>query len=152
MRITKYTLHLDNDRKNVLVKECSRNCPEISRLDSPQRIVNMMNTVYNASVLTEEYMWMIAMDIKCNPIGIFEISHGIVNATLLSPREIFIRLCLCGASYFSMVHNHPSGDCCPSKEDIQTTDRLKKCGELMNIHLLDHIIIGAGYYSFKEHE
>lgn len=152
MRIINYTMYLDSDRKNVLVKENSKNCPEISHLDNPQIIVDMMNKEYHASVLTEEYMWMIAMDSKCKPIGIFEILHGLVNATLLSPREIFTRLCLCGAVKFILVHNHPSGDSFPSKEDIQTTERVKQCGELMNIHLIDHIIIGDGYYSFAENE
>ena len=100
--------------------------------------------------IAEEYMWMIAMDSKCKPIGIFEISHGTVNATLASPREVFTRLCLCGATSFVLVHNHPSGDCSPSKDDIQTTERMGECGKLMNIPLNDHIVIGEGYYSFKE--
>ena len=112
--------------------------------------VIMINTIYNASVLTEEYMWMIALDTKCNPIGIFEISHGTVNASLISPREIFMRLCLCGATNFVLIHNHPSGDITPSKEDINVTTQMKEAGKLMNINLLDHIIVGDIYYSFRE--
>lgn len=150
MRLIKYTTHLGNDRKPILVKENSRNYPEICRLDSPQKISDVINAVYNASVLTEEYMWMIALDTKCNPIGIFEVSHGTVNASLVSPREIFMRLCLCGATYFVLIHNHPSGDCTPSKEDIKVTTQIKEAGKLMNISLLDHIIVGNSYYSFKE--
>lgn len=152
MRIINYTMHLDSDRKNILVKENSRNYPEISRLDNPHIISDIMNAEYNASVLPEEYMWMIALDNKNKAIGIFEISHGLVNATLISPREIFTRLCLCGATNFVLVHNHPSGDCSPSKEDIQITERVKQCGELMNIRLIDHIIVGEGYYSFNENK
>ena len=150
MRIIKYTTHLDNDRKPILIKENSSNYPNVCRLDSPQKITDMINTIYNASVLTEEYMWMIALDTKCNPIGIFEISHGTVNASLISPREIFMRLCLCGATNFVLIHNHPSGDITPSKEDINVTTQMKEAGKLMNINLLDHIIIGDIYYSFRE--
>ena len=150
MRIIKYTTHLDNDRKPILIKKNSSNYPNVCRLDSPQKITDMINTIYNASVLTEEYMWMIALDTKCNPIGIFEISHGTVNASLISPREIFMRLCLCGATSFVLIHNHPSGDITPSKEDINVTTQMKEAGKLMNINILDHIIIGDIYYSFRE--
>lgn len=150
MRITKYTTHLDSDRKPVLVKESSSNYPEVCRLDSPEKIYKMINAVYNASVLTEEYMWAIALDTKCNPIGIFEVSHGIVNASLITPREIFMKLLLCGAVNFVLVHNHPSGDVTPSKEDITTTKRIKESGEMISINLLDHIIVGNAYYSFQE--
>lgn len=61
-----------------------------------------------------------------------------------------MKLCLCGAYGFVLVHNHPSGNCCPSKEDREVTEKMKQCGELMNINLVDHIIVGNGYYSFKE--
>ena len=112
--------------------------------------VDMINAIYNATVLTEEYMWLIALDTKYAPIGIFEISHGLLNASLISPREVFMKLCLCGAYGFVLVHNHPSGNCYPSKEDREVTEKMKQCGELMNINLVDHIIVGNGYYSFKE--
>lgn len=150
MRIIKYTTHLDYDKKPILIKENSSNYPNVCRLDSPQKIADMINTVYNASVLTEEYMWMIALDTKCNPIGIFELSHGTVNASLISPREIFMKLCLCGATSFVLIHNHPSGDTAPSNEDMNVTKQIKDAGEIMNIRLLDHIIVGNGYFSFKE--
>lgn len=150
MRIIKYTTHLNEDRKPKLVKEKVINYPEICSLNSPQKITDMINVIYNATVLTEEHMWLIALDTKCAPIGIFEISHGLLNATLISPRELFMKLCLCGAYGFVLVHNHPSGNCYPSKEDKEITERMKQCGELMNINLVDHIIVGDGYYSFKE--
>ena len=89
-------------------------------------------------------------------LGIFEVGHGTVNACLLHTREIMIRNVLCGASAFIVVHNHPSGELSVSKDDISTTEQLKKAGELMEIPLLDHIIIGREdeketYYSLKEH-
>lgn len=154
MRIIQYSMHLDSDRKNVLVKESSKNCPQISsRLDSPQKIADLMNLEYNASILAEEYVWMLAMNTRGNLIGLFEISHGSVNKTCASPREIFTRLCTCGAVHFVLVHNHPGGDCSPSVEDTQVTETMEKCGNLMEIPLMDHIIIAEnGYYSFKENK
>ena len=150
MRIIKYTTHLDEDRKPKLVKEKASNYPEVCSLNSPQKITDMINVVYNATVLTEEYIWLIALDTKYAPIGIFEISHGLLNSSLISPREVFMKLCLCSAYGFVLVHNHPSGNCYPSKEDREVTEKMKQCGELMNINLVDHIIVGNGYYSFKE--
>ena len=150
MRITKYSVEKEFNGKNILVKENSKNYPETNNLNSPQKIVKMMNDIYNVTTKAEEYLWLIALDTKCKPIGLFEVSHGTVSSSVVSPREIFVRLCLCGASYFIMVHNHPSGDVSPSKDDMETTNRLRKAGELMNIKLLDHVIIGDGYYSFSE--
>ena len=150
MRITKYTTYLSEDRTPKLVKEKSSNYPEICSLNNTQKIADMMNTVYNASILTEECMWLIALNTHSDPIGIFEISHGIMNAALISPREIFMKLCLCGAFGFVLVHNHPSGNCYPSGADRDITEQMKQCGKLMNINLLDHIIIGNGYYSFYD--
>ena len=150
MRITKYSMELDTDRKNILVKEDSKNYPAINRLDSPEKVKDMLNYIYNAKAKAEEHMWLIALDTKYNLIGLFEISHGTVNASLVSPREIFIRLCLCGAASCILAHNHPSGDTTPSTEDIKVTSRIKEVGEMMNINLLDHIIVGESYYSFKE--
>lgn len=150
MRVIKYTTHLDEDRKPILVKESCNNYPEICNLNSPERITDMMNAVYKANALPEEYVWVIALNTKCVPIGIFEVFHGTVNASLISPREIFVRMLLCGATNFVLVHNHPSGDTTPSEEDIKVTQRVKDGGDLLNVKLLDHIIIGNDYYSFQE--
>lgn len=150
MRITKYTALLDTDRKPMLVKEDSKNCPEISRLDNPQKIFEMINLVYHTQALPEEYVWVLALDQKNHPVGIFEVSHGTVNASVVTPREVFMRLLLCGATYFVLIHNHPSGDLEPSADDMNVTKRMKECGTMMGIGLLDHIIIGDGYLSFKE--
>lgn len=152
MRVIQYTAELDENRKNILVKESSKNCPGVDRLNSPDKVKDMLNFLYNAQFKAEEYMWLIALDTKCNLVGLFELSHGTVNASLLTPREIFVRLCLCGATYFIIAHNHPSGDVTPSKEDINVTTRINKAGDMMGIKLLDHIIIGDYYYSFKENK
>lgn len=150
MRITKYKVMLDDCRKNVLVKETSTNYQE-KQLNSPNKIVDMFNHIFNASKLAEEYAWVLAMDSKSHCIGVFELSHGTVNMSLISPREIFVRLCLVGAANFVLIHNHPSGDITPSKEDELVTDKVRVAGLMMGIDMLDHIIIGDDcYYSFNE--
>lgn len=150
MRITKYKVMLDDCRKNVLVKETSTNYQE-KQLNSPNKIVDMFNHIFNASKLAEEYAWVLAMDSKTHCIGVFELSHGTVNMSLVSPREIFVRLCLIGSVSFVLVHNHPSGDITPSTEDELVTDKVHAAGLMMGIDMLDHIIVGDGcYYSFNE--
>ena len=106
----------------------------------------MLDDLYHAELKAEEHIWLIALDTKCKPIGIFETNHGSVNSSVVSPREIFVRLCLCGAAHFIIAHNHPSGDPAPSKEDMEVTRRMGEAGKIMNIGLLDHIIIGDGCY------
>lgn len=85
--------------------------------------------------------------------GFFHISHGTVNMSVASPREIFLRSVLCNATGIVLIHNHPSGNPDPSQEDRVTTQRICQGGKLMGIPLIDHIIIGAGcYYSFREND
>lgn len=106
MRITCYKAMLDDDRKNILVKESSGNYPEIREIKSPWKVTEMLNQVFQAEKQAEEHTYLIATDTKMKIIGVFEVAHGIVDASLLNPREIFVRLCLCGAATFIISHNH----------------------------------------------
>jgi DNA repair protein RadC len=63
------------------------------------------------------------------------------------PRELFKTACLVNAAAVIVLHNHPSGDPTPSNEDIAITRRLKECGELLGIKVLDHLIIGDDRFS-----
>lgn len=75
------------------------------------------------------------------------ISTGTVNNSLVSPREIFLEALHYQAVGVCLVHNHPSGDPSPSREDVLITRRLKEAGEIIGIYLLDHIIIGDNSYN-----
>ena len=80
-----------------------------------------------------------------------QLSVGTVNASLISAREIFLEALKCQAVYIILIHNHPSGDPHPSREDILLTKRVWEAGELIGISLLDHIIIGdRSYVSVRE--
>lgn len=152
MTINTYKTKLDDNRLNTLVKENTIKYTNGGRLTSPQSIVDMMNEVFDLKNMAEEYVYMIATDTKKNVLGIFEVSHGTVNASFLSPRELFIRALLCGATSVFLVHNHPSGDPELSPPDIQATRRIAEAGKILGIALNDHIIIGNGFYSMKQHE
>ena len=76
---------------------------------------------------------------------------GSVNMSIVSAREIFREAVKFGSANIIISHNHPSGNPEPSKEDINVSIRIKECGEIMGINLLDHIIIGRNNYtSLKE--
>lgn len=79
-------------------------------------------------------------------IGVFEISRGTVAASLLSAREILIRILIVGATHFLICHNHPSGHLQPSKYDVDSTKNIVNAGRTIGIPLVDHLIIGDGRY------
>ena len=101
----------------------------------------------------QEQLLVSMFDSKCHLIGDAIIATGSVRGVLGSPREIFLQLFEKKAVFFILLHNHPSGDPSPSREDLALTQRMKACGELMDVELSDHIIIGDNrYYSFRENK
>jgi len=100
---------------------------------------------------TEE-VHLALLDVRCHLLRHAILSVGTLRASLVSPREVFVHAIRNQAAAFILLHNHPSGDCTPSREDIEITQTLRKLGETMQIPMLDHIIVGdPGYYSFKDH-
>ncbi|MBO5371802.1 MAG: DNA repair protein RadC [Lachnospiraceae bacterium] len=98
-----------------------------------------------------EKLLLCMFDSKCALLGDAIISIGTVNASLISPREIFKEALTAQAVQIVLIHNHPSGIPMPSAQDKIVTRRIQECGELMGIQLSDHIIIGDNrYFSFKE--
>jgi len=81
------------------------------------------------------------------------ITRGILNASIIDPREIFKPAIKNSAARIILVHNHPSGDPNPSEEDIEVTKNIIEAGELLGIKVLDHVIIGKNnYWSWKENK
>lgn len=101
--------------------------------------------------LKQEFFKVIYLDTKNKIINDENISIGSLNASIVHPREVFKNAVKKSANSIIIMHNHPSGDPAPSREDIDITRRIRKAGELLGIALLDHIIIGDHrYISFKE--
>ena len=101
----------------------------------------------------KEKILLLLLDNKLQFIEEYMISLGTVNSSLLSTRDVFIRALKVRASHIMLLHNHPSGDPKPSRQDILITRKIKEAGELMDIPLVDHIILGDGIYtSLKEEE
>ncbi|HJC79864.1 RadC family protein [[Ruminococcus] torques] len=99
----------------------------------------------------KEVTKLLLLNTKAKLIGECVISVGTVDAALVSPRELFIEALKRNASAIILLHNHPSGDPSPSREDVRITRRIYEAGALLGISLLDHIIIGDNcFISLKE--
>ena len=101
--------------------------------------------------LEHEEIWAALFDTKNHLLRAVTLSKGTVNASVISPREVFLAALRHQAVFLILLHNHPSGDPSPSREDILLTHRMVSAGEILGISLLDHIIIGDHcYFSLKE--
>ena len=99
--------------------------------------------------LKREHLIAVFLDSKNKIISDKVISIGTLNSSLVHPREVFKEAIKSSANAIILVHNHPSGDCGPSSEDIEITDRVREAGEMVGIKLLDHVIVGKyKHYSY----
>ena len=99
----------------------------------------------------QEQMKLLLLNTKSGLIGETEISKGTVNSAVTSPRELFVEALQKNAVSIVLLHNHPSGDPTPSKEDVLITRRIQEAGRLIGVELLDHIVIGDNcYVSLRE--
>ncbi len=90
----------------------------------------------------QEEFHIVCLDTKNQVIDTHQITVGTLDASLVHPREVFRAAIRDAASSIILVHNHPSGDPTPSREDIAVTDRLTNCGKTLGIDVLDHIVLG----------
>ena len=151
VRMIKYRTRLTESKRVVLEKEVSTNCPDLSyAIKSPDDVAAIGKEFMRIHEEPEEYMYMICMNTKNKVIGVFEISHGSVNSSIVTPREVFQKALLANAVSIIVMHNHPSGDPTPSREDIEVTKRLVEAGKVVSVEVLDHIIVGDWYVSLKE--
>lgn len=119
------------------------------KITSPKDVTNIL--MEEMRYLKKEYFKIILLDTKNQIISINDISVGSLNSSIVHPREVFNVAIKRSSASIILVHNHPSGDPAPSKEDINVTKRLNQCGDIIGIKVLDHIIIGDGnYISLKE--
>ncbi len=122
---------------------------ETFKITSPQDVSALV--MEEMRYYKKEYFKIILLDTKNKVIEINTISIGSLNSSIVHPREVFLEAVKKSSASMILLHNHPSGEVQPSREDINITQRLIKAGDIMGIKVLDHIIIGDGnYLSFKE--
>ena len=108
---------------------------------------------YMEELRHEEQEVVICMmsDVKGHFLGDKILTRGTATGSMVTPREIYMEALRRHAVSLILIHNHPSGDPTPSPDDVQITTRIYQVGELIGIHLLDHIVIGdQKYCSFRE--
>lgn len=152
MRIKKADVLMNSDKVPVLIQKKGTNYPDAARLDSPANVTRVMTDVFLINRQIGETVYLIAMDIKGNPLNFFCVNKGTVNASLVDVRGIMIRLLLSNAASFILVHNHVSGETEPSQEDIAVTKKISEASKIVGVAFCDHIIVGDSYsfYSFRE--
>lgn len=96
--------------------------------------------------LKKEEFHVLLLDAKNRKLKDVRVSEGSLTSSLVHPREVFQPIIRESAAAAILIHNHPSGDPVPSQEDLQITQRLRDVGEMMGVHILDHLIIGKGRY------
>jgi DNA repair protein RadC len=116
---------------------------------NPEQVANIF--MEQMRYLRREEFRAVYVNVKQQILAAETISVGSLNCSIVHPREVFKPAVKRSASAVILLHNHPSGDPTPSKEDVQVTRRLVEAGKLLGIDLLDHVIIGDGnYISMRE--
>ena len=123
-----------------------------NQLSSPRAVAALMTPL--AALEDGEVFWLLALDAQhrlATP-GPVAITRGILNSSLVHPREVFRVAILTGAASAILAHNHPSGDPTPSADDRVVTEQLVAAGRLLDIPILDHVIVShdGRYTSFAE--
>lgn len=118
-------------------------------VNSPQDIAHLV--MEEMRHLDREHFRVVTLNTKNHVLGISPISVGSLNSSLVHPRECFKEAIRRNSNAIILVHNHPSGDPTPSREDIEVTKRLADGGKILGIEVLDHVVIGDNrYISLKE--
>lgn len=129
----------------TIKEEINHYLKPFTRYTSPDQIFDTFQFLRQE---TKEYFFAIHLDGKNRICCIEEVSVGSLNQSIVHPREVFKTTLLSSAAAIILLHNHPTGDTTPSREDLEITRRLREVGELIGVRVLDHIIIGDNYLSF----
>ena len=121
-------------------------------INNPIAARNLFIEVAELDKRTEEVFVMATIDVRNKVTGLFEVSTGTLNSSLVTPREVFKRAILQNAAGIVLGHNHPSGNTEASSDDINITKKLVKSGKILGVNVVDHIIVGneGNYSSMKE--
>lgn len=131
-----------------LARRVNRKLSDKVQVRTPEDVKSLL---WDMQHLEKEHFVCLFLNTKFKVTGRETISIGSLNAAIVHPREVFRAAIRRGAAAVVFAHNHPSGDPCPSPEDISITRRLSEVGEIVGIDVVDHVIIGnPGYSSMRE--
>jgi DNA repair protein RadC len=130
-----------------VVRESAPAYLETRRFTSAVQVAELFRDLEMES---KEHFLCLHLDGKNRIVCLDRVSVGSLNQSIVHPREVFKTAILSSAAAIILVHNHPTGDVTPSAEDREVTRRLAEVGQLVGIRVLDHVIVGDGYFSFAE--
>ena len=120
-------------------------------IHSPRDVVNVVHS--EMALLEQEELWLLLLNSKNQILAIRRIYKGTLNSSAVRVAELFRAAIRENAASVVITHNHPSGDPTPSPEDVKITGEAVRAGELLDIEVLDHVVVGASrdrYVSMKE--
>jgi DNA repair protein RadC len=133
----------------MLVKESEDTFTKYPKFQNSSELFESFRKEF--SMLDREHFFTITLDSKNRTIGYHTISIGSLSTSVVHPRECLKAALLDSAAAVIFIHNHPSGDPAPSREDRECTNRLVEASKILGIRVLDHIIIGeTDYFSFAD--
>jgi len=113
-------------------------------IDSPSVLAGLM--MADLAGAEQEELWVLLCDTRNRLIGKVQVYKGSLNTSMVRIGELFREAIRQNAAGIAVVHNHPSGDPSPSPEDLAVTRAIIEGGDLLDIHVLDHVVIGRGQY------
>ena len=130
----------------TVVRECGTPSPRT--LSTPAVVAELARDLLREHDDDKEHFWAILLNAQNHYLLHTEVSVGTQSASLVHPREVLGPALREGASSMILIHNHPSGDPTPSREDLRLTRQLRDAAALLDLNLHDHIIIGNGTASW----
>ena len=129
-------------------------CDSTVKIHNPETVAEIFRDVLKNECEVDqqkEHFWVMGLNVKNRVLYLELVSLGILNESVIHPREVFKSAIIKGIANLIFCHNHPSGESEPSQNDITITKRLKEGGDLLGIKILDHIIISENnLYSFQK--
>jgi DNA repair protein RadC len=137
---SRYKLHVVSFS---VVREAAPEDQPRPKLNDPNAVAHLARQIITDDA--KEHFWALLLDAQNGLVAAHEVSTGTLSASPVHPREVFApALRIMGVASVVLVHNHPSGDVTPSREDLRLTRQLVEAGKLLDIRVHDHVIIGNG--------
>jgi DNA repair protein RadC len=139
-----------NEIAEIKISYNTANTPKVKIISVNKAYQVLLNSWDSDTIELQEEFKVLLLNRANEVLGIYPLSRGGITGTVVDSRLIFAVALKCNATGIIIAHNHPSGTLKPSDNDITLTRSIKKCAELLNINLIDHIIVTKnGYFSFS---
>ena len=141
----------------IVIRNENNNCPTLKEKNiikwdkdflTYDNIIDFLNKNFYMNILEEEYVYVISFNCQMKPQGIFQLSQGMADTSLIGTRELAIFLLLTGANKFILAHNHPNGDSIISNGDIKITNMVMKMSKIIGIEFVQHFVISNDEFEY----